>query len=350
MAAFVPLSAREGADSGQSGRAISQDSSLILAGETHFRSIRQLTFHGENAEAYFSPDGRRLIFQSHIGAENCDRIFVMDLVMGKTEPVSSGQGVTTCSYFRYPDGGEVTFSSTHLADALCPPRPDPLLGYVWPLHPSYDIYAATLGDSALRRLTDSPGYDAEATFSFDGKRIIYTSLASGDLDLWTMNPDGTDKRQLTHRPGYDGGAFFSHDGRKIVWRAHYPESEEEAVRYRDLLAASAIRPMALQLWVMNADGTEPRQVTRNSGANFGPFFHPDDRRIIFSSNLANPRGRNFDLYSIKVDGTDLRQITTYDGFDGFPMFSPDGRYLVFASNRNQAAPNETNLFLAEWID
>ena len=323
---------------------------LIQEGEEHFKNLRQLTFSGENAEAYFSSDGKNLIFQAHDGDGLCDQIYIMDIATGSAEMVSTGNGVTTCSYFQYPDNDEIIYASTHLADSDCPPKPDYSMGYIWKLYEGYDIFKASMDGSNLQRLTDTPGYDAEATFSFDGRKIIYTSLASGDLDLWTMNPDGSEKRQLTNRPGYDGGAFYSYDGSTIVWRAYYPDSKKEIADYKALLSENEIRPMALQLQTMNSDGTNQQQVTDNGAANFGPFFFPNGKRIIFSSNLHDEKGRNFDLYAINTDGTNLERITHYEGFDGFPMFSPDGKYLVFASNRNQAKRGDTNIFICEWVN
>ena len=323
---------------------------LIQEGEKHFKNLRQLTFSGENAEAYFSSDGKKLILQAHEGDSLCDQIYIMNIASGSTEMVSTGNGVTTCSFFQYPDDDGIIYASTHLANSDCPPKPDYSMGYIWKLYEGYDIFKASMDGSNLQRLTDTPGYDAEATFSFDGQRIIYTSLESGDLDLWFMNSDGSEKQQLTNRLGYDGGAFYSYDGSKIVWRAYYPESKKEIADYEALLSENAIRPMALQLWTMNSDGTNKQQVTDNGAANFGPYFFPDGKRIIFSSNMHDEKGRDFDLYAINKDGTGLGRITYFDGFDGFPMFSLDGKYLVFASNRNQAKKGDTNIFICEWVN
>lgn len=323
--------------------------SLTYDGEGHFKNVRQLTFGGENAEAYFSSDGKRLIFQSHRGEDSCDQIYVMDMGTGDIEQVSTGHGVTTCSFFQYPGDRAIIYASTHLEGEECPPPADPSLGYVWTLHPSLDILQASPDGSNLRRLTDSYGYDAEGTYAFDGSKIVYTSMASGDLEIWTMNPDGSGKRQLTNRLGYDGGPFFSHDGEKIVWRAYYPESERETELYLQALSHNAMRPVGLQIWIMDSDGSAKVQVTDNEATNFSPFFFPDDNRIIFSSNLEGERG-NFDLYAIDVDGSNLERITFFDGFDSFPMFSPDGGKLVFASNRYSKEPGETNIFICDWVE
>jgi len=324
------------------------NNSLILSSESHFKNMSQLTFSGENAEAYFSADGRKLIYQAHDGDSLCDQIYTMDIESKSVELVSTGAGVTTCSFFKYPNDNGIIYSSTHMDNPDCPPKPDFSRGYIWKLYPGFNIFEAGLGGSNPRPLTSSPGYDAEATYSFDGKKIIYTSLVSGDLELWSMNPDGSGKQQLTNRLGYDGGAFYSYDASKIVWRAYYPETEEEIADYKSLLAENSIRPMALQIWTMNADGTNKEQITNNNSANFGPFYFPNEDKIIFSSNMHDPKGRDFDLYSINTNGTGLNRITYFEGFDGFPMFSPNGQYLVFASNRNQNKRGDTNIFICEW--
>ena len=318
-------------------------------GEKHFTALRQLTFGGENAEGYFSFDESRLIFQSTRDSFHCDQIYTLDLRSGATRLVSTGKGRTTCGYF-LPGDSVILFASTHGSGPECPPPPDYSKGYVWAVYGEYDIYRATSDGSGLRVLTSSPGYDAEATVSPTGDRIVFTSSRNGDLDLYSMNPDGSDLRQLTHELGYDGGAFFSWDGTKIVYRACHYTDTTEAAAYRTLLAQHLVRPSRMELFVMNADGSEKRQITSNGAANFAPFFHPDNKRIIFASNMASPKGRNFDLYTIGINGTGLEQITFNDTFDGFPMFTRDGKRLVFASNRNGRARGETNLFIAEWKD
>ena len=321
---------------------------LIQEGEKHFKNLRQLTFSGENAEAYFNLDGTKLIYQAHDGDSLCDQIYIMDIETGISEMVSTGDGTTTCSYFEYPKTKNFIYASTHLGSKSCPEKPDYSRGYVWKLYPDFDVFRANSDGDKIERLTDSPNYDAEATYAFDGSKIIYTSMVSGDLDLWTMLPDGSQKTQLTSRLGYDGGAFYSRDNKKIVWRSYYPETEKEKGEYMSLLRTNSIRPMALQIWTMNADGSNKKQITDNSAANFGPFFFPKGDRIIFSSNMHDKKGRDFDLYAIDTDGTNLERITFFEGFDGFPMFSYDGKYLVFASNRNQKKRGDTNIFLAEW--
>ena len=317
--------------------------------EPHLTNVRMLTNGGENAEAYFSADGQRLIFQAtRPGISACDQIFTMNADGTDVRMVSSGEGATTCAYF-FPSGDRILYSSTHERSPECPPRPDYSQGYVWALHP-FDIYTARPDGSDLRKIAGSDGYDAEATISPDGSRIVFTSDRDGDLEIYTMNPDGSDVRRLTHEPGYDGGAFFSPDGTKIVYRAHHPETEEELADYRRLLAQNLIRPSRLDIYVMGADGSNRVRVTNNGAANFAPFMHPDGRRIIFSSNMHDPTGRDFELYMINIDGTGLERITHSPDFDGFPMFTRDGRKLVFASNREQAQEGETNVFVADWVD
>lgn len=323
--------------------------SLSLPEEKHLRNVRQLTFGGENAEAYFSTDDKQLIFQFHEGEGRCDQIYTMSLDGSNRRRVSTGRGKTTCAYF-FPDGKRILFSSTHAAGPDCPPPPDYSSGYVWQLYATFDLYRARRDGSGLKRLTATPGYDAEATISRDGKRIVFTSMREGDLDLYVVDANGKNVRRLTRELGYDGGAFFSHDGSKIVYRAHHPEDPAEVADYKSLLETGRLRPTRFEIFVMDADGSNKRRLTRNGAANFAPFFHPDDKRIIFASNLHNPGGRDFDLYLINLDGTGLERVTYHELFDSFPMFSSDGRMLVWASNRNQKQRGETNIFLADWAE
>jgi Tol biopolymer transport system component len=326
---------------------LAPDPTLLVSGENHLANIRQLTFGGQNAEAYWSADGQHLIFQSTRPPYDCDQIFTMRADGGDVRMVSTGLGRTTCAYFL--PANRILYASTHEGNEDCPPDPDFSQGYVWAIYPEYDIYTADRSGGDLRHLTDAPGYDAEATVSRQGDRIVFTSTRDGDLDLYTMAIDGSDVRRITSEPGYDGGAFFSHDGSKLVWRASRPQGRA-LDDYRRLLAEDLIRPSHLEIIVADVDGSNPVQVTDNGAANFAPYFHPGDQKIIFSSNVNDPSGRNFDLYLVNVDGSGLEQVTLYGEFDGFPMFSPDGRYLVWASNRNGSVPGETNVFVAEWIE
>ena len=318
------------------------------AGETHLANIRQLTFGGQNAEAYFSADGKWLTFQRSPTDDpaQCDQQYVMHVDGSQLHRISNGQGKTTCGYF-YDHDRRVFFASTHGSAPECPPRPDMSQGYVWRLD-DYDIWTTRPDGSDPVRLTNSPGYDAEGTLSPDGRTIVFTSVRDGDIDIYLMNTDGNNVRRLTTEVGYDGGPFFSHDGSKIVYRAYHPETPDDIANFRALLGQHLVRPTRMELWVMNADGSNRHQITSLGGANFAPYFTPDDRQIVFASNHTNPRSRNFDLYLVNVDGSGLQQVTTDAEFDGFPMFSPDGRQLVFASNRNGRVAGETNIFIADW--
>jgi Tol biopolymer transport system component len=319
-----------------------------LAGEVHLARIRQLTDGGENAEAYFSRDGSRLIFQSTRAGSECDQIYTMNTDGSGVRRVSTGQGRTTCSYF-YPDGKSILYASTHLVAASCPPKPSFEHGYVWPIYAGYDIFRANPDGSGLIRLTSTPGYDAEATIGADGQ-IVFTSVRDGDMEIYSMNGDGSDVRRLTRRPGPDGGPFYSANGRLVVFRGRPLSPGPELDEYVALLKRELWRPSALEIFVMDRDGGNLRQVTRLGVASFAPFFHPDGARIIFASNVGDPSARNFDLYLINLDGTGLERVTTNATFDGFPMFSPDGSQLVFASNRHDRAEGETNIFIADWIE
>ncbi len=328
---------------------------LIQEGERFFAQLFRLTRGGENAEAYWNSTSDRLVLQRRNEREDvlCDRIYVTDPEGGPMVQVSSGRGVTTCGFFLSGDR-EVLFASTQARHEGCPPPPDMSQGYVWPLHPEYDIWARDLETGIERRLTDSFGYDAEATVSPLGDRIVFTSTRSGDLELWTMDLDGGNLVQVTDSPGYDGGAFFSHDGSKLVFRATAftpGREEQEIAAYRAALASWYVRPSNMEIYVVDVDGSNRRRVTDLGGANFAPYFTPDDRSILFSTNHhVGPRSRNFDLFLIDVDGTNLRQVTNYPQFDSFPMFSPCGRWLAFSSNRGGTTPGETNVFIALWQD
>ncbi len=320
--------------------------------EKHLRNVRQLTFGGENAEAYFSADERWIIYQSHPGAldndATCDQIYVMDIDGKNRHLVSTGKGRTTCGYF-LPNGKRILFSSTHVDLPSCPPRPDYSKGYVWQVHKEYEIFTAKPDGSDLKRLTTMPGYDAEATISRDG-RIAFTSQRDGDLDIYTMDGNGKNVKRLTNEVGYDGGPFWSPDGKHIVYRAHHPTEAAEIADFRSLLNDGLVRPLLMDLYLMDADGSNKRQITHLAGASFAPYVLPDERRIIFSSNKENPKGPNFELYLINTDGTGLEQITYSGGFTAFSMFSHDGKRLIFISDRNAKQRGEFNVFLADWVE
>lgn len=342
---------------GHGGSDSSQTETRHYAEEIHLANVHQLTYGGDNAEAYWSFDDQMLVFQATNPkwGVSCDQIYVMqlsDMKPDSTLPtmVSTGLGRTTCAYFM-PGDTTILYASTHLADTLCPPVPERNSGkYVWPIYPGYDIFEADLDGNIIRQLSSEPGYDAEATLSPNGDKIIFTSTRSGDLELYTMNIDGTDVKQITDELGYDGGAFYSPDGSMIVWRASRPKTKEEQDNYKQLLADGLVEPTEMELYVANADGSNKRKITSLGNANWAPFFHPSGEKILFSSNYKSKRGFPFNLFMINLDGSGLEQITFDDTFDSFPMFSYDGKYLVFASNRNNGRTRDTNLFLAEWKD
>lgn len=331
---------------------------LIQDGEVHFRNMKQLTFGGDNAEAYWSFDNTRLVFQSNAakwGVE-CDQIFVTDAFtddLAKNQPnmISTGMGRTTCSYFM-PGDTSVVYASTHLGNESCPPVPERREDgkYVWPIYSDFDIFVTDLDGNILKQLTDTRGYDAEATVSPNGDKIVFTSMRSGDLELYTMNIDGSDVVQITDELGYDGGAFFSPDGSKLIFRSSRPKTDEEIKIYKDLLAEGLVMPTDMELYICNADGSDLRQLTDLGKSNWCPFFHPSGEKVVFSSNHETERGFPFNLYMINIDGTGLEQISHDNTFDAFPMFSPDGKYLVFSSNRNNGGTRDTNLFITEWKD
>ena len=325
-----------------------EDGVLEHPQETHLVDTRQLTFGGENAEAYWSPDGRELSFQSTRPPYECDQIFRMS-VADPANPtlVSTGVGRTTCAHFT-SDGERVIFSSTHLDSEACPAVPDFSQGYVWPLYDSFDIFSAQPDGSDLVRVTDSGFYDAEATVCATDGSVVFTSTRDGDLELYRMDAGGGNVRRLTHTPGYDGGAFFSADCSKIVWRASRPQEGEELADYQRLLADDMVRPSKLEIFVSDGDGENVQQVTDLGAASFAPYFFPSGKRVLFATNHGDDSGREFDIWAIDVDGSNLERITHMPGFDGFPIFSPDGQWLAFSSNRNQEKPGETNVFVARW--
>jgi len=321
-------------------------SDLTLPGETHLRNVRQLTFGGQNAEAYWAWDDSALILQVTAPEGGCDRIEILDLASGQLTPITHS-GRQTCSYF-LPGDNQILFASTHESSPDCPPEPDRSHGYVWPLY-DYDIFVANRDGSGMRNITRSPGYDAEATVRADG-RIVFTSTRGGDIDLWAMDPDGGNLVQLTNTVGYDGGAFFSPDGSKLIWRASRPRPGPELQEYQDLLAKGLVRPLQMELWVANADGSDAYQLTDFGKASFAPYLAPDEKTVVFASNMLDPNGRAFELWKIGLDGSGLEQVThDPSGFNAFPVFSRDGKRLSFSSNRNGSVPHETNVFVAEWV-
>ncbi|MDR2205356.1 MAG: M20/M25/M40 family metallo-hydrolase [Flavobacteriaceae bacterium] len=331
---------------------------ISFAQEKNLKNITKLTFGGDNAEAYFSPNSKNLVMQvtnPQIGA-NCDQIYLLELNQQhyKTSDLkllSTGKGRTTCAFFM-PDGKHILYASTHKGNPDCPPKPAPRTDgkYVWAIYPDFDVFVADLNGNITKQLTDSPGYDAEAVVSPNGKYIVFTSVRSGDLEIWRMDIDGKNLKQLTFGLGYDGGAFFSHDSKKIVFRSSRPKTEKEIKEYKDLLAQNLITPTQMEIYTMNIDGSDLKQITNLGKANWSPYFHPSDKKILFSSNYNSTKGYDFQIYSIDTDGKNLKQITYESEFNAFPMFSPDGKKLVFSSNRNGDKPHETNVFIADWAD
>lgn len=336
----------------------SSTDTLQYPDEKHFKNIRQLTFGGDNAEAYWSPDGKAVVFQRTAPKAGvpCDQIFYGKLPRRAKDSfefsrVSTGEGRTTCAYVM-PDKKHVLYASTHEGSKECPPVPDreKIKKYVWPIYESFDIYIADLKGNVTKKLTDLPGYDAEAVVSPRGDKIVFTSMRTGDLELFTMNIDGTDVRQITSDLGYDGGAWFSPDGSKIVWRASRPKTDAEVKEYKDLLAQGMVAPTNMEVFTADADGRNVRQVTKLGQANWAPNFMPDGKRIIFASNHEYKRGFPFNMYIVNGDGTGLRKISHDGGFDAFPAFSPDGKKILFSSNRNNGGTRETNVFVADWVE
>lgn len=336
----------------------SNEVSLIYPNEKHFASLRQLTFGGDNAEAYFSYNNDMLTFQSNNKAWGleCDQIFNFtiegsDLKNTIPQMISTGKGRTTCSFF-LPGDSLILYASTHLGGDACPKDPERKPGspYLWGIYPSYDIFISDLKGNIVKQLTNTPGYDAEATVSPQGDKIVFTSTRNGDLDLYTMDMDGSNVKQITFGLGYDGGAFFSPDGSKLVFRSSRPKTDKEQADYKALLAEGLVAPTNMELYTCNVDGSDLKQVTQLGQANWAPYFHPSGEKIIFSSNHESERGFPFHLYLINTDGTGLERVTADDGFDAFPMFSYDGKYLIFSSNRNNGGTRDTNLFIAEWKD
>ena len=323
--------------------------------EANLKDVKQLTFGGDNAEAYFSFDNKHLVFQATNEKWNapCDQIFYMPTSgYSDTQPplISTGKGRTTCSYFM-PDGKSIIYASTHHGNEACPEAPRTMNGkYVWGIFPDFDIFQADLEGNIIKQLTDSPGYDAEATISPDGKKIVFTSTRTGDLELYVMDIDGGNLIQVTDDLGYDGGAFFSPDSKKLVFRASRPNTAEDIKTYKDLLSQGLVQPTAMELFVCNIDGSDLKQVTNLGGANWGPYFHPSGEKILFCSNHHSKSGRQFNIFSINLDGTDVKQITFDEAFDAFPMFSHDGKKLVFSSNRNNGGTRDTNVFIADWVE
>ncbi|MGC6489195.1 MAG: TolB family protein [Planctomycetota bacterium] len=361
LAAFAACDAPQNDDASKSAGLVIRAGEPVasLPNEPHLKNVRMLTFEGENAEAYWSSDGTKLVLQRKGPDMPADQIYVLDLATGEMEQVSTGKGRTTCAYFM--DGDQrIVYASTHHQGEAPPVVKMTGRGYQWAVHREYDVFTVGADGDGLKQLTETEGYDAEATVCPQTGDIVFTSVRDGDLELYTMSADGGDVKRITDRPGYDGGAFYSHDGSKFVLRSAFPDSDERAAEDAALLMQQLVKPSQMEITVCDRDGSNFRQVTKNGAANFAPFWLPDDERIIFSSNFRgmekmretgdHTQARNFDLFLINEDGTGVEQVTDNPEFDGFPMFSPCGKYLVFASNRYNRTKGDTNIFIAEWVE
>ena len=319
----------------------------LVAQTGHLDNFKQLTFGGQNAEAYWAPDGKRLIFQSTRDKLKCDQEFVMNADGSDQHMVSTGKGRTTCGYF-LADNKHIIYASTHEAGDACPTEVDRSKGYLWAVYPTYQIYLAGDDGKIIKKLAAAPGYNAEGTVNWKTGKIVYTSMQSKDLDLWTMDADGAHKKQITKSDGYDGGAVYSRDGTQLVWRANHPISMDGLAKYHMLLSQNLTSPMKMELYISDANGMNIRQITDFGCASFAPTFTPDGKKILFSSNKHDCDGRKFELYLINTDGTDLEQVTDFGGFTAFPEFSPDGKKIVFASDKDAKERYEFNNFTADW--
>ena len=355
---FTLVSFKKGTSGSNTVKQVSVSDTILFEGEKHFANVQQLTFGGDNAEAYFSFDGKWIIFQRTSPKDGimCDEMFIGKVPAPgekfEYKRISSGKGRTTCGAFM-KDGKHVIYASTHLGADTCPPVPDRKKygnKYIWPLYDSYDIFMTDLEGNIVKRLTTSKGYDAEATISPDGKQMLYTSTKGGDIDLYVMNLKTGKEKRVTNAMGYDGGAWFSPDGKKIIWRASRPKTEAEIKEYKDLLAENMVAPTNMEVYISDADGKNMKQVTSFGNANWAPAYMPDSKRIIFASNHQSKRGFPFNLFIINEDGTGLQKISAEKSFDAFPMFSPDGKKIIFCSNRNNGGTRDTNIFIADWVE
>ncbi len=354
---FLSFSCCHGVDSKQHSTAKVPDTTVHYPQEKHLANIKQLTAAGDNAEAYFSFNDSMIVFQAKVPkwGSACDQIYYFpfsdgDMKTKMPKNLSNGVGRTTCSYFM-PGDTTILYASTRSGGDQCPPNPEKRTDgkYVWPIYSDFDIYVSDLDGNILDTLIASPGYDAEATISAQGDKIVFTSDRSGDLELYTCDIDGSNIHQVTNELGYDGGAFFSPDGTKLIFRSSRPKTAEDIKVYKDLLANGLVMPTEMELYICNVDGSDLKQITHLGKANWAPFFDPSGKKVIFSSNHASKIGYQFNLFMINIDGTGLEQITYDHIFDAFPMFSYDGKKLIFSSNRNNGGTHNTNLFIADWV-
>ena len=302
----------------------------------HLGNIRQVTTGFAKAgEGYFSPDGKTIIFQAALPGQDDYQIYTQDLAPGsKPKLVSTGKGKCTCSYF-HPDGTSILFASTHLDPSLAKPGDKPKgpaysrsERYRWDFDPAMDIFKADLDGKGLVRLTDTPGYDAEGSYSPDARQIIFTSFRDGDAEIYIMDADGKNPRRITRKKGYDGGPFFSPDGKKILYRSDRKEND------------------LLQVFINTPDGKNERQLTDNDAVNWGPYFWKDSRHILYATSRHGHQ--NYELYWMDTDTGKQERITYREGFDGLPVFSPDGTKLMWTS-KGRAADKTSQLFIADFV-
>lgn len=317
--------------------------------EKRLRNVRQLTFGGQNAEAYWSADGETIVFQTRQPEWPDEQIAIMNADGSAKKLVSTGKGRCTCSYLT-PDGKWLYFSSTHSVNEGAQKPVDMSKGYVWMVNPEFSLYRSRPDGSNLELILNKGSYVAETTISSAKPEMFFTAAFEGDLELYRSDLKGKNIKRLTHNVGYDGGPFVSWDGNWVVYRRYSLKEQSEFDEYRSLLKENLVRPSKLEVWLMDRNGKGNRQVTSLGCASFAPFLHPDNQRIIFASNFGDKKNREFELWMIRTDGSKLERVTYAPDFDGFPMFSRDGKQVVWASNRNGKVRGETNIFVADWVD
>ena len=310
----------------------------------HLTNVRQVTSGLSRAgEGYFSPDGRSVIFQAvpylvpsifHHPKPDEDGYQIYTGVLDLDTParmVSTGKGRCTCPFF-HPSGKSILFASTHLSPSTeAAPSKGPAYSrterYRWEFPETMDIFSASPDGGNLKRLTDTPGYDAEGSYSADGSRIVFTSFRDGDAEIYIMDADGKNPRRITHAKGYDGGPFFSPDGKRIIYRSDRKGND------------------LLQVYVNNTEGTAERALTQNEFVNWGPYWHPDGSHVIYATSKHGHS--NYELYLMNVDSGAEERITYHEGFDGLPVFSPDGKRLMWTSS-GRTTDRKSQLFIADF--
>jgi Tol biopolymer transport system component len=318
----------------------------LYYGEDHLTKVTQLTFTGENTQASFSPDNKNIIFQSTRNRLRCDAIFRMHSDGSDISQISSGKGIASSAVIS-PDNNSIIYSSTQKVDYQCPSKPEYSKAYSWLLYSSYDLFKDELTGGSDERIIKSSSYDGGAVYSPKGDKIIFSSGRTGDLELYIANSDGNNVKQLTNIDGYDGDAVFSRDGKYIVWRASRPKGND-LHDYRYQLSQGIIKEGKFEIFMMKLAGGKPIQLTNNGATNFSPSFDPNSNNIIFSSNMSQKDGRNYDIYTLNLKTRKLERITYYSGFDGYPVFSSDGKKLLFTSSRNFRYKAEKNIFIVNW--